>query len=59
MDGKRHAASHCPSLYPFEEVLEPLAHLRLSYNAETDKDHSNNNDPDEETKRSLDNRNQE
>ena len=54
MNGKRRAASHCPSLYPFEEVLEPLAHLRLGHNAETDKDYSNNNEPDEETERALD-----
>ena len=59
MDGKRHATSHCPSLYPFEEVLEPLPYLRLGRNTETDENYGNNNEPDKETKRALDDGNQE
>ena len=59
MDGKRHAESSCPSLYPFEETLEPLAHLRLGRNAETDENYGNNNEQDQETERPLDDGNQE
>ena len=59
MDGKRHAASHCRSLYTFEEILEPLAQLRLCRNTETNKNYGNNNEPDEEAERALDDGNQE
>ncbi len=55
MDEERRAESHRPSLYTFEEILEPLAQLGLCGNAETDKEHSNNREPDEEADRSLDN----
>ena len=41
------------------EILEPLAQLALGHKTETDENHSNNDDPDQETERTLDNCNQE
>lgn len=47
-----------PVMLSLEEILEPLAHLRLGRNTETDENYGDNNEPDEETERSLDDGNQ-
>ena len=48
-----------PVMLSLEEILEPITHLRLGRNAETDKNYGDNNEPDKETKRALDDGNQE
>ena len=41
------------------EVLEPLAHIFVCQDSQTDQDHGNNHDPDQEAERTFNNRNQE